>query len=261
MKVSAVLIDDEPYALSRIKRLLQRDEEIEIVGEASGVEDSFKLLSLKKPEIVFLDIKLPDGTGFDILTRLDTNYTPFVVFITAFDDYALKAFEHNAIDYILKPFDNSRIFKAIEKAKEYIALKRSSKINKQISDLINDNGTKKYSDHSSQIKIVEKGWDIFIDYPDVVMFEANGNYCKIHLAKRFYLYKKTMKELDLNLNSSEFLRIHRSFILNLNQIINVKYLGKNEYEFELANSMKINSGRSFSTLIKNCLSLKISAQA
>jgi len=253
MKISTALIDDEPYALLRVKKLLQIDEEIEIVGEASGVDDAFKLLSLHQPEILFLDIKMPDGTGFDILSRLDKDYTPYVVFITAYDNYALKAFEHNVVDYILKPFDKSRFYKALEKAKEFIALKRSSKINEQISDLINEKGIQKYDNQSTQIKIADKGWDIFVDYADIVMFEAHGNYSKIHLAKKFYLYKITMKELDKDLSSFEFLRVHRSFILNINQIKKVRYLGKNEYEFELSNSMKVNSGRSYAALIKKYL--------
>ena len=260
MRISAAVIDDEPYALLRIKKLLRVDNEIDIVGEASTGEDAFKLISLKKPEILFLDIKMPDATGFDVLSRLDPSYKPYVVFITAFDTYALKAFEYNAIDYILKPFDNSRFFRAIEKAKEFIRLKQSSKINKQISELIKGDVSKPYEDQPSQIKIKEKGWVIFVDHQDVIMFEAHGNYCKIHTPKKYYLYKKTMKDLDSNLNRSEFLRVHRSFILNINYIINVKYLGKNEYEFELSNSTKITSGRSYSSSIKNYLSLKISSQ-
>lgn len=260
MKISTAIIDDEPYARSRVKKLLQLDEEIKIVGEVSTEEEAVNLLRLKKPEIIFLDIKMSDGTGFDVLSRLDAEYKPYIIFITAYDDYALKAFEHNAIDYILKPFDNSRFFKALEKAKEFYNLKRSSKINQQISDLINDQATPTYDDQATQIKITEKGWDIFIDYADIVMLESNGNYCKIHLASKFYLYKKTMKELTELLSSLEFLRIHRSFILNLNHIIHVKYLGKSEYEFELSNSSRITSGRSYSDVIKNHLSLKISTQ-
>lgn len=259
MKISTAIIDDEPYARLRVKKLLKVDEEISIVGELSTEEEAINLLRLKKPEILFLDIKMPDGTGFDVLSRLDPNYDPYVIFITAYDDYALKAFEHNAIDYILKPFDHSRFFKAVEKAKEFIRLKRSSKITKQISDLIHDDGKESFKDQTNQIKITERGWDIYIDYPDIVMFESNGNYCKIRLANKYHLYKKTMKEMDLQVSSSEFLRVHRSFILNLNHIHNVKYLGKNEYEFELSNSMKVTSGRSFAAQIKNYLTLKLSA--
>ena len=260
MKISTVIIDDEPYARLRVKKLLQLDEEIKVVGEASTEAEAFNLLRIKRPEIIFLDIRMSDGTGFDVLSRLESDYKPYLIFITAYDDYALRAFEHNAIDYILKPFDNSRFFKALEKAKEFYNLRRSSKINQQISDLINEKTTPTYEDQTTQIKIVEKGWDIFIDYADIVMLESNGNYCKIHLASKFYLYKKTMKELNQLLSSLEFLRIHRSFILNLNHIINVKYLGKSEYEFELSNSTKISSGRSYSNVIKNYLSLKISTQ-
>ncbi|MEQ9404293.1 MAG: LytTR family DNA-binding domain-containing protein [Cyclobacteriaceae bacterium] len=261
MKISTVIIDDEPYARMRVRKLLQIDEEIEIVGEVASEEEAYNLLRLKRPEVIFLDIKMPDGTGFDVLARFKTDYNPYVVFITAYDNYALKAFEHNAIDYILKPFDNSRFFKAVERAKEFIALKRSSKINKKISELINHDRMELYERQREQIKISEKGWDIFIDYQDIVMFEANGNYCKIHLEKKFYLYKKTMKELSDELNDSEFLRVHRSYILQINHIINVKYLGKNEYEFELSNSEKVTSGRSFSPHIKEYLSLKISSHS
>lgn len=261
MKISVALIDDEPFALLRIKKLLQIDEEVEIIGEASDVEAASKLIRFKKPEIIFLDIKMPDGTGFDVLNRLDADYNPYVIFVTAFDNYALKAFEYNAIDYILKPFENSRFFKVIEKAKEFITLKRSSLINKQISALINQKNEEPYQEQKCQIKIVERGWDIFIDHPDITMVESNGNYCKIHVQKKFYLYKKTMKELEEELSKSEFLRIHRSFILNLNQIRDIKYLGKNEYAFELSNDQTVTSGRSFAPEIKNYLSLKIGSNS
>lgn len=261
MKISVALIDDEPFALLRIKKLLQIDEEVEIVGEASAVEEAYKLIRFKKPEIIFMDIKMPDGTGFDVLKRLDADYNPYVIFVTAFDNYALKAFEYNAIDYILKPFENSRFFKVIEKAKEFITLKRSSLITKQISALIHQDDNEPYQDQKCQIKIVERGWDIFIDLPDIILVESNGNYCKIHVQKKFYLYKKTMKELEEELSKSEFLRIHRSFIVNLNQIRDIKYLGKNEYSFELSNGQLITSGRSFAPKIKNCLSLKVGANS
>lgn len=259
MKISALIVDDEPYARLRVMKLLEIDDDIDTVGEVSAGEEAYKILQVKKPEIVFMDIKMPDCTGFDVLSRLDQEYKPYVIFITAYDDYALKAFEHNAIDYILKPFDNSRFFKALEKAKEFIELRRSSKITKQISELINQNGNDAFAEQNDQIKLTEKGWDIFIDYPDILLFEANGNYCKIHLTKKFHLFKQTMKELDEKLNPAEFLRIHRSYILNVNHIMDVKYHGKNEYEFELSNGMKVTSGRSYSRHIKGYLSLKIAA--
>ncbi|MEO9870238.1 LytR/AlgR family response regulator transcription factor [Ekhidna sp.] len=260
MKISVALIDDEPFALVRIKKLLQVDEEIQIIGEASGVEDAVKVMKFKRPEIIFLDVKMPDGTGFDILTRLDPDYKPYVIFITAFDNYALKAFEYNAIDYVLKPFENSRFFKVVERAKEFITLSRSSRITEQISALINQEDNVPYEDEKCQIKIIERGWDIFIDHQDILMIESNGNYSKIHSGNKFYLYKKTMKELESELNNSEFLRIHRSYIINLNLIKEIKYLGKNEYAFEMMNSSKITSGRSFSSKIKSYLSFKIGSK-
>lgn len=256
MKISAALVDDEPYASARIKKLIQKDSVFEIVGEVTGVEDAIKMLLFKKPDVIFLDIKMPDGTGFDVLSQLPPDYKPYVVFVTAYDGFALKAFEYNAIDYILKPYDNSRFYRVIEKAKEFVSLRRSSLINQQITNLIKQEETTIKSE-VNQIKIVEKGWDVFIDYSDILMFEAHGNYCKVHLQNRFYVYKRTMKKLQSELSKLEFIRIHRSYIVNLSKINTVQYLGKGEYEFELCNSLKIISGRSFTSEIKEHLSIKI----
>ncbi|WP_436515356.1 LytR/AlgR family response regulator transcription factor [Ekhidna sp. To15] len=256
MKISTALIDDEPYASARIKKLILADPSFEIVGEVTGVEDAVKMLQFKKPEMVFLDVKMPDGTGFDVLSQLPADYKPYVVFVTAYDDFALKAFEYNAIDYILKPYENSRFYRVVEKAKEFVYLRRSSEINQKISDLINQ-GEQKLQSEAPQIKITEKGWDVFIDYPDIMLFEAHGNYCKIHLKNRFYIYKQTMKKLEDELSSMEFIRIHRSYIVNLANINTVQYLGKGEYEFELCNSTKVISGRSFAADIKAQLSMKV----
>lgn len=257
MKISAALIDDEPFALARVRKLILQDSAIEVVGEVSGAADAIKMLQFQRPEIIFLDIKMPDGTGFDVLLGLPKEYKPYIVFITAYDDFALKAFEYNAIDYLLKPFDNSRFFNVIEKAKEFISLKNAAALNDQILELINRKELAPSAIKKEQIKIMEKGWDIYIDLTDVVLFEANGNYCKIHLKQRFYLYKKTMKELVNELNTQEYLRIHRSYIVNLNQVNNVDYQGKNEYSFELSNGQFIVSGRSFAPEIKKYMSFKI----
>ena len=256
MNITTALVDDEPYALARIKKLILKDPVFEIVGEVTGVEDALKMLSFQRPDVVFLDIKMPDGTGFDVLAQLPADYTPYVIFVTAYDDFALKAFEYNAIDYILKPYENSRFFKVAEKAKEFVSLRRSSALNQQIADLINREDEPVRS-AVSQIKITEKGWDVFIDYSDILMFEAHGNYCKIHLKNRFYIYKQTMKGLEKELGSMEFLRIHRSYIVSLSNINSVVYSGKGEYEFELSNSTKVVSGRSYASDIKSHLSINV----
>ncbi|MEP1034993.1 LytTR family DNA-binding domain-containing protein [Ekhidna sp.] len=256
MKISTALVDDESYASARIKKLILNDPVFEIVGEVTGVEDALKMLKFKKPDVVFLDIKMADGTGFDVLSQLPSDYKPYIVFVTAYDDFALKAFEYNAIDYILKPYENSRFYKVAEKAKEFVSLRRSSLINQQISNLIKQEDQPAQSD-ANQIRITEKGWDVFIDYPDIIFFEAHGNYCKIHLKNRFYIYKQTMKKLEKELSTMEFIRIHRSYIVNLANINAVQYLGKSEYEFELCNSTKVISGRSFASDIKNHLSMKV----
>ncbi|MEO9483566.1 MAG: LytTR family DNA-binding domain-containing protein [Ekhidna sp.] len=256
MKISVALVEDEPYASARIKKLIKNDPTFEIVGEVTGVEEALKMLQFKKPDVVFLDIKMPDGTGFDVLSQLPSDCNPYVVFVTAYDDFALKAFEYNAIDYILKPYENSRFYKVTEKAKEFVSLRRSSVINQQISDLMKREEQPSQSE-VNQIKITEKGWDVFIDYPDILLFEAHGNYCKVHLKSRFYIYKETMKKLEKELSNMEFIRIHRSYIVNLTNINAVQYIGKGEYEFELCNATKLVSGRSFASDIKEYLSIKV----
>ncbi|MEO1049237.1 MAG: LytTR family DNA-binding domain-containing protein [Bacteroidota bacterium] len=246
MKIETIIVDDEPHARSRIARLLEEDTDVRLVGEVSCGREAANLINRKKPDVVFLDVEMPDFDGFEVISKIDKSNAPYVIITTAYDTYALKAFEIDAVDYLLKPYDRERFFKSLRKAKDHVKLRRTSVVNKQIMDMLLEEKQLQNEDNTLlYVKIWEKGREITIDISDVFMIEANGNYTKIHVEDRSFLYRCTMKEFEKQLDPNNFLRIHRSCILNVNYIVDIRYQNKDEYEFELINKYKVASGRSY----------------
>jgi len=252
-KIRAAIIDDEPIARERVIGYLQTDPEIRIVGEAGRGRAAMELLSRKRPDLIFLDIKMPDLNGFEVINKLDPNYTPYIVFITAYDRYAIKAFDVNVVDYLLKPYDKDRFLQSLVKAKQRIMHSKSSELSRKIMHLV-----KAHQQHEmpflETIVIEEKGIFTYIDVDDIQFISSNGNYVSLQLDVQQYLYRETMNALESKLDPSNFLRIHRFSMVNINYLRGIKYLGKNEYEFQLQNSIKIVSGRSYAEQIRLYLS-------
>ena len=202
----ALLVDDERLARAELTRLLDKFPEIEIVSEASNGEEAIKLIEEHKPDLVFLDIQMPGMTGFEVLEHL--HIVPNIIFVTAYDEYALKAFEVNALDYVLKPIELSRLEKAIEKV--------DSKNQEQ------DIHTNKELSHESQIFIKdgEKCW--FVKLDKVRMFESEGNYVRLYFDDSKPMILKSLNNLEKRLNNKEFFRISRKYIINLSWVEKVE---------------------------------------
>ena len=202
----ALLVDDERLARAELTRLLDKFPEIEIVSEASNGEEAINLIEEHKPDLVFLDIQMPGMTGFEVLEHL--HVVPNIIFVTAYDEYALKAFEVNALDYVLKPIELSRLEKAIEK----VNLKNQEQ----------DINTNKELSHESQIFIKdgEKCW--FVKLDKVRMFESEGNYIRLYFDDSKPMILKSLNNLEKRLNNKEFFRISRKYIINLSWVEKVE---------------------------------------
>lgn len=240
-----VIIDDEPLARSIVVEYLQQHPSIEIAAECNDGFQGVKAIMQHKPDLIFLDIQMPKINGFEMLELLDS--TPSVIFTTAFDEYAIKAFEANAIDYLLKPFSKERFDLAIQKWNE----KKNTSSEKNIQSLLEN--TTKQPDERNRI-VVKNGSDIrIVPMADVMYIEAYDDYVKIFTKDTYYLKKKTMNYYEQVLDSTHFFRTHRSFIINLQELTKIEPLEKNTYVVLLKNGKKIPLSRTGYSKLKETL--------
>jgi two-component system LytT family response regulator len=224
---------------------LQQHPSIEIAAECNDGFQGVKAIMQHKPDLIFLDIQMPKINGFEMLELLDS--TPSVIFTTAFDEYAIKAFEANAIDYLLKPFSKERFDLAIQKWNE----KKHTSSEKNIQSLLEN--TTKQPDEKNRI-VVKNGSDIrIVPMADVMYIEAYDDYVKIFTKDTYYLKKKTMNYYEQVLDSSQFFRTHRSFIINLQELTKIEPLEKNTYVVLLKNGKRIPLSRTGYSKLKETL--------
>lgn len=214
-----IIIDDEPLAREIVKEYVQKFPDLQLMAECNDGFEAVKAISEYKPDLIFLDVQMPKISGFEMLELLDE--PPAVIFTTAFDEYAIKAFEANATDYLLKPFSQERFDLAVNK---YLAQKKEDK--SMVNALV-DAVTK---DMQLQRIVIRDGSKIrIVPLHEVIMLEAADDYVKIHTAKGAFLKKRTMQSFEANLPSSQFVRVHRSYIVNIAQITRIDPMEKENH--------------------------------
>ena len=251
-KIRTLVIDDEPLARARIIKLLEQFDYIDLLGECKNGKEALEKIENYKPDLIFLDIQMPDFNGFDLISKSDIDPLPFIIFVTAYDQYAIKAFGVQAVDYLLKPYDDDRFAQALDHAKKQIILKRDALLHKKMVRLLEDHQGIG-DDKLSSITIKEKGRNISININDIYFLESHGNYLKIYLGNRNFLLRQTLQALEAQLNDQQFVRIHRSFIVNLNFVKHIKYKGNNQYLFQMKNDQDLLSSRGFKSEIEQLL--------
>lgn len=241
-----IIIDDEPLARMVVLEYLNQFPEFTVVAECDDGFQGMKAIQQHQPSLIFLDIQMPKITGFEMLELLDT--PPAVIFTTAFDEYAIKAFEANSIDYLLKPFSKERFDQAIEKCRKQLNVKEN-----KIENLLEN--TQKQIEEKNRI-VVKNGTEIkIIPSKDIHYIEAYDDYVKIFTNDSYYLKKKTMNYFEQTLDPAIFYRTHRSFIVNLEQLTKIEQLEKNTYLTILKNGKKIPLSRSGYVKLKEVLGL------
>jgi two-component system LytT family response regulator len=212
MTYRTILVDDEPLALKRLERMLGRFREtIEIVGMAGGGTEAVALINDLRPELLFLDIQMPELTGFDVLDRLD--YTPLVIFSTAYDEYALRAFEVNSIDYLLKPVDPKRLAQAVNKLQR-LSDSAAGSFRERIEKMLR--AAPGAATRRIQVRLGDK--IRLIPLAETVYFRSSDKYVEVHARDKIYLITKSLSQLESELPKDEFIRVHRSFIVNVDFI-------------------------------------------
>lgn len=246
MKIRTLLIDDEELARELVKKFLEAETDVEIIGEAADGFEGIKLINQLKPDLVFLDIQMPKLTGLEMLELLSE--PPLMVFSTAYDQYAIDAFEKNAIDYLLKPFSRERLLKTLDKVKEkFLAHQDSSREIRALT------GSSVLKDKNQQRIVIKNGSKIeMIPHEEIYYIESYGDYARIHSAQGMFLKQKTMKELE-DLLGTDFLRIHRSFLVNTTCIQKLELYEKNSYLLLLKNGEKLAVSKSGYKLLKDTL--------
>ncbi|MEQ9186685.1 MAG: LytTR family DNA-binding domain-containing protein [Cryomorphaceae bacterium] len=242
--IKTIVVDDEVLSRSRIKKLLEEIDQIQLIGEGRNGDEAIELITSYRPDLVFLDVEMPDRDGFQVLNRIPEQERPFIIFVTAHDRFALKAFDVHAVDFLHKPFDDERFNKAVLHAIELIGQRDQSVLNEQLIRIVDD-----YRSRSHQspfvLKIKDKGRERSINLYDVLYIEADGNYLKLQLENERFLIRNTMQQMIGELDHACFVRIHRSVILNVNYLKLKSYKGNNEYTFRMKNGDEFISGRSF----------------
>jgi two-component system LytT family response regulator len=226
LKIRALIVDDEPLARSNVSVLLRRDPEVEIVAECgSGAEALIQIRGLK-PDLVFLDVQMPDCDGFDVLEQLGRELPPAIVFVTAYDQYALRAFEAGALDYLLKPFDDARFSRALDRAKQQIARKQDQR-------------------KLDRIVVKSTGQIVFVRVAEIDWIEAADYYACLHVGTKSHLLRRTLAELEQELDPEMFCRIHRSAIVNLERVRGLKLSQDGEYEVLLETGAQLRLSRRY----------------
>lgn len=250
--IKTLVVDDEPFARARILKLLEQVDYIKVIGECKNGKEAVAQIKNYKPDLVFLDIQMPDFTGFDVLSKSEKENLPFIIFVTAYDQYALKAFDVKAVDYLLKPYDNERFTQALEHARDQIIQKDESLLHKKMVGLIVEH-QQQQSDVTFQIEIKDKGRITNINTFDIYYLEAQGNYIQLHLEHKKYMIRETLQNIKNSLEQNTFLQIHRSILLNTNYIEHTRYLGNNQYEIQLKNGDTLHSSRGYKTELEDFL--------
>ena len=226
-RIRTLIVDDEPPARANLRVLLRRDPEVDVVAECSSGAEALTEIRSKKPDLVFLDVQMPECDGFDVLELLGAELPPAVIFVTAFDQYALRAFEAGALDYLLKPFDNARFDRALARAKERIA---------------HANPAAKKAD---RFAIKSTGQVSFVNIAEIDWIEAADYYACFHVGAKSHLLRRSMAELEEDLDPTRFCRIHRSAIVNLERIAALELREDGEHEVLLTDGTRLRMSRRY----------------
>jgi len=243
MKIRTLIVDDEPLARERVRRFLRDEPDVAIIGECGNGAEAIKTIKSEKPDLVFLDIQMPEKNGFEVIKSLDPKTVPTVVFVTAYDQYALQAFDVHALDYLLKPFNRERLHRAVVHARELIENKNRGKMDERLASLIADLKTgKKYLE---RLVVKSVGRVFFLRTDEIDWIEAAGNYLKLHIGRESHLIRETMNSIEAKLDPDKFLRIHRSTIVNIDRIKELHPMFSGDYSVILRNGAELTLSRNF----------------
>jgi two-component system LytT family response regulator len=244
-KIRTVIVDDEELARDRIHTLLELQPDVEIVGVCTDGPSAVEMIDRTQPDLVFLDVQMPGMDGFEVVDNLERTKMPAVVFVTAHDAHALRAFEIHALDFLLKPFDQTRFEKALERARGQLSqTKGTTVLDSRLVTLLEElHEERKYSE---RLIVKSSGRVFFVRTEEIDWVEASGNYVKIHTKSDAHLLRESMKNMEAKLDPKTFVRIHRSAIVNIDHIKELEPWFHGEYIVIMRDGTRLTASRVFS---------------
>ena len=248
-KVRTLIVDDESLARRTIRDLLVDDSEIEIIGECGSGLEAVKFIREQMPDLLFLDIQMPGMNGFEALAQIEVARIPAIIFVTAFDRYALKAFEVHALDYLLKPFTDQRFEEALRQAKSHIEMREINRLSQSLLSLLGEQTGRqpaqtKRKSFLTRFMLRSGGRVAFIKASEVDWIAADDYYIKLHVGVKSHLLRMSMNELEEKLDPASFLRIHRSTIVNFDRVKELQQNPNGEYVVVLRDGTELKLSRS-----------------
>jgi two-component system LytT family response regulator len=238
-----LIVDDEALARERIRQLLDKEADIEILGECADGRDAVTAIGQLKPDLVFLDVQMPELDGFGVLEQLDRRAMPAIVFVTAYDQFALRAFEVHALDYLLKPFDSGRFKKALERVRERIPSKPDTDLSRRVGELLAE--LKPGPRPQNHLAVKSGGKVLLVRIDEIDWVEAADNYVNLHVGADSHLHRETMTALEARLPADKFMRISRSTMVNIERIKELQPMFHGEYSVILRNGTRLTLSRRY----------------
>jgi len=260
--LNTLIVDDEALARRGLKHRLQHHRDIHIIGEARNGRQALIMIRQHHPDLVFLDIQMPGLNGFDVLRELDPAELPSIVFVTAFDEFAIKAFEANAVDYILKPIEGERLDEALDRVRERQSARRAKKDRASLLNLVSQitgeaitsvdeiRGKSLAKKPAARLAIKDAGKTTWVQQEDIEWIDAAGDYMCVHVGGQTHIMRKTMKELEEELDSELLQRVHRSAIVNVKQVIEMQSHINGEYFLTLKSGHTLKLSRTYKEKLK-----------
>jgi two-component system LytT family response regulator len=236
-RIRTLIVDDEPLARAMLRSFLAEDAEVDVIGECGDGNSAIEMIESAVPELVFLDIQMPDLDGFGVLRALTPAAIPNIVFVTAYDQFALKAFDVHAIDYLLKPFDRERFERTLTRVKQQVALEKREDVNEALLRFLNEQSARPQAVKRILVKSGERA--VFVRPDEISWIEAQGNYVALHVGAQSLLLRQTINTLEKQLDPGKFQRIQRSAIVNLDAIREMRPAGRGEYEIVLRDGVAL----------------------
>ena len=250
MSIQTLIVDDEPLARDRLRQLLQSDHEFQVSGECRNGAEAVEAIRKARPDLVFLDVQMPEVDGFGVIEAIGARNMPAVIFVTAYDKYALRAFDENALDYLLKPYDERRFQRAVQRVKDHLHRGSGDVAQRMLAMLQDVSPERKAMD---RLVIKSDGRVVFLKTREVDYAEAAGNYLSLHVGKDTYLIRETMNAFEARLDPEKFLRIHRSTIVNIERIKEVQPWFKGEYVVTLRDGTELSLSRTYRDKLRQFL--------
>lgn len=241
--IRVMIVDDEPLARHGLREILSLEQDFEVIAECTDGAEALSEYQNQQPDVLFLDIQMPETDGFDVVKQLPSDELPFIVFITAYNEFALKAFTANALDYVLKPFDSERIQMTLKRIREMVRLKQQAGYSERILKALSSfSPTRSYL---VRIPIRHAGKIILVSIGDVIWIEAAADYINIHTAKEKFITRESIGEIETQLEPTRFVRIHRSSIINIQHIKELQTNHHGDYTVLLDNGTSLPVGRNY----------------